>query len=290
MRMSMSTTSGRCRRARSTAWSPSSASPTSSRSSACSIIARSPVRISGWSSAMPTRTVTPAPRTAAGPTTRKPPSGRGPACRSPPNIATRSRMPTRPCRPADGSAIGPPAGALVVDLDGDAVVGVAHDDRGLRPTGVLEHVRQRLLHDAVGREVDARRHLGRFALDAHVDVDAGAHHVGHQRVEVAQPGRRRERVGPVAVRSPQHAEQPPHLEQRRPGRGLDRRQRLPRRRRIGVGHHAPGPGVHGDDAHRVGDDVVQLAGDAQALLGDGPSARSACACASSAFRRSSSAV
>ena len=133
--MSMSTTSGRCRRARSTAWSPSSASPTSSRSAACSIIARNPVRISGWSSAMPTRTVTPAPRTAAGPTpgSRRRDGGR-------PQVAAEHRHPLAHADDAvpapDGSAIGARR-ALVLDLDRDASSGVAHVTVALAPPACL---------------------------------------------------------------------------------------------------------------------------------------------------------
>ena len=47
--------------------------------------------------------------------------------------------------------------ALVVDLDGHGVVGVAHDDRRPSPAGVPDHIGERLLHDAVGGEVDAQR-------------------------------------------------------------------------------------------------------------------------------------
>ena len=51
--------------------------------------------------------------------TRKPPPGRGPAVTVPPNIAARSRMPSRPCPSAVG--VGRGAAAVVGDLEHERV-------------------------------------------------------------------------------------------------------------------------------------------------------------------------
>ena len=160
-----------------------------------------------------------------------------------------------------------PAPAVVDHLHRDAGIGVVDVDRGSRRAGVLDHVGERLLHDAVRREIDAGRHVGPVPVDRELDVDAGARHVGHQPVEVCEPRGGDEGGRLVAVGRAQDAEEPAHLPQRRAGRGLDGGKRPLGRRRIVGGHHPPGAGVHRHHAHAVGDHVVQLAGDAQPLLG-----------------------
>ena len=78
---------------------PSAASPTTSRSGSLSRIMRKPGRTSAWSS---TSTTADHGASASGKRarTRQPPPGRGPAVSVPPNMPTRSRMPTSPCPPA----------------------------------------------------------------------------------------------------------------------------------------------------------------------------------------------
>ena len=101
--------------------------------------------------------------------TRKPPSGRGPALSSPPNRPTRSLIPMSPRPPlARRSPSRASTLAIIDDLELETVGGVSYVDAGVRGTGVLERVRQRLLDDPVGREVDARRQCDRRALDRHV--------------------------------------------------------------------------------------------------------------------------
>ena len=69
-------------------------------------------------------------------------------------MATRSRMPTSPWpAPSPSPRL---VAAVVLDLDLDVVARVADGDPGARRAGVLERVRQSLLHDPVGGEVDAR--------------------------------------------------------------------------------------------------------------------------------------
>jgi hypothetical protein len=45
--------------------------------------------------------------------------------------------------------------AVVLDLDLDVALAVADDDPGVRRPVVLERMRERLLHDPVGGDVDA---------------------------------------------------------------------------------------------------------------------------------------
>ena len=59
---------------------------------------------------------------------------------------------------------------------------------------------------------------------AYVDLDTGRAHLRGERLEVAQPGLRRERE--LVVTAAQHAEHPAHLVDRLAPRHLDRAQRL----------------------------------------------------------------
>ena len=97
MRMSNRHTSGRRRRASSTARRPSAASPTTSMSGWALRIIVSPVRTISWSSATSTRMLMPADpvrgRTAV---TVQPRPGFGPASQVPPSRSARSIMPTSP--------------------------------------------------------------------------------------------------------------------------------------------------------------------------------------------------
>jgi hypothetical protein len=68
-----------------------------------------------------------------------------------------------------GAATVAGAGAVVRNLELKLVLAIADDHSGARRPGVLERVRQRLLHDPVGGEVDARRHVSRFTLDGNFD-------------------------------------------------------------------------------------------------------------------------
>ena len=90
--------------------------------------------------------------------TTKPPPARRPALNSPPRASTRSRSPARP-RPLPPGERGPRAGAVGADLHGDLLRAVAHADHGAAAVGVLEGVRQRLLHDPVGRDLGAAGRL-----------------------------------------------------------------------------------------------------------------------------------
>ena len=130
--------------------------------------------------------------------------------------------------------------------------------------GVLERVRERLLDDAVGRQVDRRRQRPRRALDLERDRQAGRAHLLDEAVEPPEA-----RLRLVARR--------PRAERRAPGAG--RRAPPGRPSRSPGSAHAParldfedvvgGGGLHDDHAERMRDDVVQLARDPRLLLGRG---------------------
>ena len=132
---------------------------------------------------------------------------------------------------------------------------------------MLEGIRQSLLHDPVGGEVDGTRQ--REALSLHVEQDGqtGPRDLLDQRVEAVDARLRRE-VGAVAL-GPHGAEETAHLRKCRAARLLDVPERvlvLLQRVRQLVSHR---PDLKHHDADRVRDDVVELASDARALLGDG---------------------
>ena len=176
--MSISTTSGSSRRARSTASTPSPASPTMSRSASAPSTIRNPVRSSGWSSASSTRIG----RRTAGharfrlgrrrtqlpsgssrtPGSRRPAGARCAACR-------RTARPARACRPGRARRAAVPSGARpaagVEHLDGQPVPAERRAaPRRVAVPGVLERVGQRLLHDPVDRQRHARVERGRLAV------------------------------------------------------------------------------------------------------------------------------
>ncbi len=132
---------------------------------------------------------------------------------------------------------------------------------------VLAHVRERLLHDPVRRQLDARRDRSRQIAVDHV-VGGEGRVTGH---ELGDRGQRRlgDELRPTVVDGvvAQDAENAPHLVHRLPAGQLDhferslgllriRRQLAPRR--AGLDHH---------HAHRVRDHIVELSGNARSFLG-----------------------
>ena len=115
---------------------------------------------------------------------------RGPAVSVPPNSAARSRMPISPWPP--GLAARRRAVAAVGDRRARAPSGRSRSgDRRGRAAGVLDHVRQRLLHDPERRQVDALGERPRRALDRELDVDARAARArSSSSSSVAEPGLR----------------------------------------------------------------------------------------------------
>ena len=195
IRMSTRQTSGRSRRASSTAAWPSAACPTTSMSGWASRIMDRPVRTRSWSSATSTRIVIAVPRSAARP---RPP--------------TRHRAPARPagCRRAAARARSSPA-ARSRGLAGRAgsicpssvtpepQPSCTLDDPDLYTRGVAgvpKGVGQRLLRQPVDRRVDLERQC------VQVTPAAPRRRPGPGRGGRATPGRRRRAGGrtPAALR------------------------------------------------------------------------------------------
>src|SRR6478735_598175 len=76
--------------------------------------------------------------------------------------------------------------AVVRDLELELVLAPPQRHPRLRRACVLERVRERLLDEPVGGEVDARRQLPRLALDVELDLEARLTHGSDQDVERPQ--------------------------------------------------------------------------------------------------------
>ena len=147
---------------------------------------------------------------------------------------------------------------------------------------VLDHVGQRLLHDPVGRQVDARGQLAMLAKAAHVDPHARARGPRDQPVQLGQPWRGKQRrargrrgqlmtghrrparIGVVGL--PERTQHPAHLVQRLAAGGLDGAERVPGVTGLAVDHVLTVARLDRDHAHAVCDHVVQFPCDAQPLL------------------------
>ena len=181
-----------------------------------------------------------------------------------------------PLADADQAVAEPVAGrgaaAVVADVDPQLVGAVADDDVGAARVRVLERVRQPLLDDAVGGEVERaaaaaparRRRCSRTGRPARPNAST-------QRVEVGEAGLGRE----VGVRRRRGASRRAGGASPRARRGrCARRRGAPRGPRPLGGQVVPhGADVEHHHAHGVGDDVVQLARDPRALLRDGDARR-----------------
>ncbi len=176
-------------------------------------------------------------------------------------------MPISPCPSPVPFCRGVPSSTT---LDREVGVAVLQGDPGASRRRVLDDVGQRLLHDPVRRQVDARRQLAGAADGLDLDRDPGLAHVAEQVVEPGE-GRLRRVLVDLVLGVAEHREQPAHVAERRGVGALDRVQRLADRGRVGV-EGAPGAaGLEHGHRDRVRDDVVELAGDAGPLLGDGAS-------------------
>ena len=79
---------------------------------------------------------------------------------------------------------------FVADLDRQLLIAVANQHRCTRRTGVLDDVGQRLLGDAVRSETDPGRDRASLSLDSQIDGKPGFRHLGDQRGEIVEAGRR----------------------------------------------------------------------------------------------------
>ena len=162
-----------------------------------------------------------------------------------------------------------PAGPVVSHLDGHLVRLVADPDARARRPGVPGHVGQRLLHDAVRRQVRGGRQRADRPVHGHVYGYPGRRGGGDQAIQVGQ-ARKRGQLHLLILGVAQDPDQQAHLVQRPAGGGLDDAEGLAGLVRVGVDDHAGHPGPHRDHAHRVGHDVVQFPGDLGPLVGHGP--------------------
>ena len=228
IRMSIRTTSGRCSATACSAAAPSPASAPprcrpAGRGSSAGPRGPSPGRRRSrpGSSRRPSPAVVTGTsvtgRTAA---TRKPPCRTRPrpqACRR--TGAARSRMPISPWPARRGARRR--SGAVVGDLDPQRVRGVLQPDAGSAGARVPAGVGQRLLHDPVGGQVDARAADRRGSPSTSTSTG--------RPTSAASCTSRADRSARAAARSttparrgPQNAEQPPHLGQRLPAGLLHR--------------------------------------------------------------------
>jgi hypothetical protein len=121
--------------------------------------------------------------------------------------------------------------AVVEHLDGDGVPVTAKVHLGPRPrSGVLEHVGQGLLDDAVHRQLHSNRQGGPETVHRDRDVEAGGAHLLDESGEVREAGLGAQAVG-VGLRS-EHTEQVAQLVQRLASRLLHRTHRRSRAFRV----------------------------------------------------------
>ncbi len=133
-----------------------------------------------------------------------------------------------------------------------------------------DHVRDCLLDDAEGGEVDLGGERAARPAPLHVDPDAGVHRDGGKPAQIGQArcGIIHRLAWLIAWLGPaQRAQHPPQPGQRLPAGGLDGAQRVPCRGGLGVDDPAAGASLDRDDADVVRHHVVQFAGDPQPLGG-----------------------
>jgi hypothetical protein len=167
---------------------------------------------------------------------------------------------------ADGTelVLGGPR-TVVDDLQDDLPWLVADGHRGAGRPGVLHRVRERLLHDAVPGELQARRHVGRLALDAERRIEPGLPGAAHEVADAGDGGRAVERVGVVAVHGPGEIAQ---LRERLAAGVGDEARGLARGVRVALQDAPGGARLHDDRGEVVRQHVVQLARDARPLACD----------------------
>jgi hypothetical protein len=165
-----------------------------------------------------------------------------------------------------GSRPGGAAAAVVANLDPQLVRRMDDLDVGSCGVRMLEHVRQALLDNPVGGEVQRPRERCGLTLGLEVDPQSRPAYLVEQQFERCET-RLRSEVD--VVRLVAHgAEEPAHLGERGPPGSLDVLERLLVVGQL-VGEPVPdGSHLEHHHAHRVRDDVVQFARDPRALLGD----------------------
>ena len=158
------------------------------------------------------------------------------------------------CRSAD---------AVVGDFELELFRGVADPYGRARVAGVLQRVRQRLLHDSIGGELDPERQFASLALHLELDGQPGLADLRHEPRQVGQRRLRRKRL---ALAVSQHPDEPAHLRQRAPSRALNRLQHVSGRACGAVEGEPFCARLDDDQRHVVSDRVVQFARDPRPLL------------------------
>ena len=219
--------------------------------------ARRPAPAGAWAAARARRSRRPggsppaaARRTAPRARASRPGRGRRPALRARPDQAVAA---------AQLSELVARAVAVVLDRQHQLVRLVRDHHARLGVAGVLQRVGERLLHDPVGGEVDARGQGHALSLHVHVHAQPGRAGAGGELLHAVDAD------GPLEVLAlavAHRSEQAPQLCQGLAPGALDQLGHLGRLLRALL-HDPPGPaGLHHHHAQVVGEHVVQLARDA----------------------------
>ena len=156
--------------------------------------------------------------------------------------------------------------AVVDDLELEAGVAKRERHRDVGRVGVLERVRERLLHDPVDGELDAAGKRRRLTDHLQSYGQSGGAVARDELVQLGERGLRA-RLRPLLGLS-QQREDSPQLGQALLAASLDAGERLVGDLGRGAQHVAGTAHADQHDADRVGDDVVQLTGDRRPLLVD----------------------
>ena len=246
-----------------------------------------PARTSGWSSTSTTRSGPRRPRRPSATAPRACRRGAGPGSHAddqpaagrrrrrrrtcPPTARTRSAMPCvpRPTRPALGGAAPGRRGAVARPSTARPTGSAREHDVGRGAGRVLQHVRQRLLHDAVDDELDGRVERRRRARASSASTSSPAPRNPSTRCGTA--AERRAAAGGAAESGSRSRPITWRIESRlsRPTTSA-RASASSAPRRVGRQGPAGAGQVEHHDGQRVGDDVVDLAGDACPLGGRQP--------------------
>ena len=133
--------------------------------------------------------------------------------------------------------------------------------------GVLDHVGECFLNDAIGRKVHTGREIGLSCVHRERDFQTRLPKLFDETRNICEA-----RLGRKSIARgfrPQHTEQVPELAQRLSSRVFDGFHCPHRSLRVVAGNRLGGPCLDRHQSHPMGDNVVQLAGDAGSLVGNG---------------------